>query len=75
MKKLIKVKNFPDRMYAERAQQTLEEEQIASVVQSLDIGILGAGGAAGFAQGVDLYVEEKDAERAGEILKDIFNNI
>lgn len=75
MDRLVKVKNFPDRIYAERAQQTLAEEKIACVLQSMDIGILGAGGTAGIPQGVDLYVEPEDADRAREVLKDIFNNI
>ncbi len=72
---LVRVKNFPDRMYAERAQQTLAEEGIASILQSPDIGILGAGSAASLPGGVDLYVEEEDAPRAGELLKELFNGV
>ncbi len=72
---LVRVKNFPDRMYAERAQQTLEDEGIASILQSPDIGILGAGGAVSLPIGVDLYVEEKDAPRAGELLNELFDGV
>jgi hypothetical protein len=72
---LVRVKNFPDRMYAERAQQTLNEEGIASVVQAPDAGILGAGGAVGLPQGADLYVEEEDAEDARRLLSELFNGV
>jgi len=47
---LVKVKNFPDRMYAERARQSLDAEGIPSIIQSIDIGFLGAGGALGLPQ-------------------------
>ncbi len=69
------VKNFPDRLYAERAQQTLEEEGISSVSQSPDAGILGAGAAAGLPQGADLYVEEEFYPQAREMLNDLFDGI
>lgn len=72
---LVRIKNFPDRMYAERAQQTLENEGIPSVVQSVETGILGAGGAAGFPQGADLYVEEEHAEEARQLLSELFNGV
>ncbi len=72
---LIRVKNFPDRMYAERAQQTLADEGIESILQSPDIGILGAGGAVSLPVGVDLYGEEKAAARAGEILNVLFDGV
>ena len=42
---LVLVKNFPDRMYAERARQTLDVEQIPSIIQSMDVGFFGAGAA------------------------------
>ena len=48
---LVKVKNFPNRMYAERARQSLDVENIPSIIQSVDTGFLGAGGAAGLPQG------------------------
>jgi len=72
---IVKVKNFPDRMYAERARQTLDVEGIPSIIQSLDAGILGAGGAVGLPQGADLYVPGEYAERARELLNDVFDGI
>ncbi len=73
--RLIKIKNFPDRMYAERAQQSLLHEGIPSVIQAIDAGILGAGGAAGLPQGADLYVEEDRAEEARLVLNELFDGI
>ncbi len=72
---LVRVKNFPDRLYAERARQSLEEDGIHSIIQSPDQGILGAGSAAGLPQGADLYVEEEDAARARELLNELFDGV
>jgi hypothetical protein len=69
--KLVMVKNFPDRMFAERARQTLDAEGI----QSVDAGFLGAGGALGLPQGADLYVPEEFSGRALELLNDVFDGI
>ena len=73
--RLVKVKNFPDRMYAERAQQSLAETDIPSVIQAPDAGILGAGGAAGLPMGADLYVPEEYAEDAKHLLSELFDGI
>ncbi|HXX62544.1 MAG TPA: DUF2007 domain-containing protein [Bacteroidota bacterium] len=72
---LVKVKNFPDRLYAERARQSLDMEGIPALIQSVDVGILGAGGVVGFPQGVDLLVPAEYAERALEILSDLFDGV
>jgi hypothetical protein len=72
---MIKVKNFPDRIFAEQAQQTLEREGIPSILQSPDIGFLGAGGSSSLPQGVDLLVSEEFAEKAHEILTALFDGI
>ena len=72
---LVKVKNFPDRMYAERARQSLDAEGNPSIIQSIDIGFLGAGGALGLPQGADVYVPVEFAERAREILSDLFDGV
>jgi hypothetical protein len=72
---LKKIKNFPDRTYAERAQQTLVHEGISSIIQSPDAGFIGAGGVWGGPQGADLYVEQEDVERARELLESLFNGI
>ena len=72
---LTLVKNFPDRLYAERARQTLEQEGIGAVIQSPDAGILGAGAGGGLPQGVDLYVDDEDIDRAKEVLAIVFDGI
>jgi hypothetical protein len=72
---LVKIKNFPDRMFAERAQQTLEVEHIPSIIQSPDAGIMGAGGVWGMPHGADLYVEDEYADRARELLESLFDGI
>ncbi len=72
---LVKIRNFPDRMFAERAQQTLQEEDIPSIIHSPDAGITGAGGIWAGPQGADLYVEEEYVERARELLESLFDGI
>ncbi|HTX99531.1 MAG TPA: DUF2007 domain-containing protein [Bacteroidota bacterium] len=72
---LVLVKNFPDRMYADRARQTLRQEGIESVIQSPDPGIFGAGSMVSTPRGVDLYVEGEDAEEAKALLNDVFDGI
>jgi len=72
---LVLVKNFPDRMYAERARQTLDAEGIPSMIQSIDAGFLGAGGAIALPQGADLYVAREHSDRARDLLNDVFDGI
>lgn len=72
---LVKVKNFPDRMYAERARQSLDAEGIPSIIQSIDAGFLGAGGAMGLPQGADLYVPSEFRSRAAELINDLFDGV
>ncbi len=72
---LILIKNFPDRMYAERAQQTLRQEGIESVLQSPDAGIFGAGAMVSTPRGVDLFVDDKDADEAKALLNDVFDGV
>ncbi|MGA9119476.1 MAG: DUF2007 domain-containing protein [Bacteroidota bacterium] len=72
---LTLIKNFPDRMYAERARQTLEQAGIESVIQSPDAGIFGAGSMASTPRGVDLYVQSDDAEEAKALLNDVFDGV
>lgn len=71
---LIKVKNFPRRMYAEQAQQVLERDGIPSVIQSPDVGIMGTTGA-WVVQGADLYVPEEFAARAHQLINAIFDGM
>ncbi len=72
---LVKIKNFPNRIYAERAKQTLEHEGIICIIQSVDSGILGAGASGGLPQGADIYVAEEDAKDAREVLESLFDGI
>ncbi len=74
MDKLAIVKNFPDRSFAEQAREILLNQDIPSVLKSPDAGILGTTNAS-LAHGVNLYVEEKHLERAGELLNALFNGI
>lgn len=73
MDKLVKVKNFPNRMTADIASQILEQEDIACIIQCIDKGISGT--AAVMPQGADLYVQEEDFKKSQEILINIFNGI
>ncbi|MFZ5898186.1 MAG: hypothetical protein ACOYU7_03225 [Bacillota bacterium] len=69
---LVKVKNFPSRMFAEQAREMLEREGIPAVIKSPDAGILGTTGS-WVVQGADLYVPEEFAERAYELVTVIFD--
>lgn len=70
---LVKAKNFPNRIFAEQAQQGLESEGIPSIIKSPNIGVLGAGGF-NIPQGADLYVNVELLERAREIIDTFFGN-
>lgn len=74
MGNLVMVKNFPDRSFAEQAREILLNKDIPSVLKSPDAGILGTTNAS-MSNGVNLYVEEKHLERAGELLNALFNGI
>ncbi|MEW6183766.1 MAG: DUF2007 domain-containing protein [Bacillota bacterium] len=71
---LVKIKNFPSRLFAEQAQQILEREGIPSILHSPDVGITGTLGAS-IPQGVDLYVPSKFAEKAQRLVSALFNGI
>jgi hypothetical protein len=68
------VKNFPNRAFAEQAKDILEKQDIGCVLKSPDIGILGISSTATF-NGVDLYVDERDFEKAQQALNALFNGI
>ncbi len=71
---LAKIKNFPDRMTAEQAQQRLKQENIESLIQSPEVGMFGSFGV-GTPAGVDLYVREEQEEQARKILQDLFGEV
>ena len=66
---LVLVKNFPNRALAEAACQFLKQEGIESVIQSSDT--VGSGNY----QGVDLYVQERNREKARELLETLYDGI
>jgi hypothetical protein len=70
----VKIKNFPSRMMAEQAQQNLDQEGIPSVIQSPDMGLIGAGGS-GLPQGADLYVPQERKEEAWPLIQSLFDGI
>jgi hypothetical protein len=72
--KLIKVKNFPDRMTAEQAQLRLKEEGIESLIQSQAVGMFGSFGV-GTPVGVDLYVREEQEKEARKVLDDLIGDV
>jgi hypothetical protein len=79
MSKLILIKNFPNRMFAEMAQQLLKAKEIPSIIKAPDYGFPGAAAGGGSdifsGNGVDLYVEEEFAERAEEIVREQYDGI
>src|SRR5262249_16898586 len=71
---LVKIKNFPSRMFAEMARQTLEQEGVLSWIRSPDLGILGTARDP-VPQGADLYVGEEDAMQARELILALFGDV
>ena len=74
MSKLILIKNFPNRAFAEQAQIVLESRDIPSVLKSPDTGILGTTSAS-VGGGVNLYVEKENEQKAFELLNALYNGI
>ena len=74
MEKLVFIKNFPDRAFAEQAKQLLKQKEIGSVLKSADVGILGTA-TSSLLIGVDLYVDENKAVEAGNLINAIFDGI
>ena len=74
MEKLVLIKNFPDRAFAEQAQQILKQKDIGCMLKSADVGILGTA-TSSLLIGVDLYVEKMQATEATNLINAIFNGI
>ncbi len=76
---LVLVKNFPDRVLAEMAQQQLEDEQIESVIKGAGggtVSIGGIGAAVGLmSPGFDLYVDEEDAAKAMRVVRELYEQL
>jgi len=71
---LVKIKNFPSRMFAEQAEQILKAEGIPALIVSPDAGITGVIGSR-VVQGADLYVPEQFAQAARELVAALFDGI
>ncbi len=74
MSELVLIKNFPNRAFAEQAQKILESRSIPSVLKSPDLGILGTATASTI-NGVNLYVERENSDKAAELLNALYNGI
>ena len=74
MEKLVLIKNFPDRAFAEQAKQILKQKDIGCILKSADVGILGTT-TSSLLIGVDLYVDEQHAAEAVNLVNAIFDGI
>ncbi|MBN2423389.1 MAG: hypothetical protein JXR46_02465 [Calditrichaceae bacterium] len=74
MAKLVLIKNFPNRAFAEQARSILKSKNIDCILQSPDPGILGVSSVS-VSQGVNLLVDENQAETARELLFALFDGI
>ncbi len=72
--RIVFIKNFPNRAFAEQAKDILDRNHIPCVLKSPDVGILGTTSSA-VVHGVDLYVQEDMKERAYELLNALFDGI
>lgn len=66
---LVVVKNFPHRTLAAAGEELLRQHDITAIVQSPDLAGVGAAG------GCDLYVQQKDLEKARELLEALYDGI
>ncbi len=74
MEKLVLIKNFPNRAFAEQARDILERNEIYCLLNSPDVGILGSA-TGGMMQGVNLYVSPAQAEKAAHLVDALYNGI
>lgn len=74
MSKIVLIKNFPNRSFAEQAKEVLAQNNIACVLKSIDVGVLGTASSA-MPQGVNLYVDPENEERAVRLIDAIYNGI
>jgi hypothetical protein len=74
MDKLVLIKNFPNRSFAEQAKEVLAQYDIVSVLKSIDVGILGTA-SSGIPQGVNLYVSAENQEAASRLIDALYDGI
>ena len=75
---IMVVKNFPSRLYAEQAQEILNNENIWAVVSGTDIAFgpgVGFGTMTPDGGGVSLCVLEEDYNRAKSLIESFFDHI
>ncbi len=71
---MVFIKNFPSRLFAEQAAQSLEEAGIPSIITAKDYGIAGSGSNMNL-EGVDLYVDEENEKEAREMLSALYDGM
>lgn len=75
-KKLVRLKTFPGRLYAEMICEVLEKENIPTLIKGEDTGILGAGSMTESSPGtVTVWVRKSDRERADSIATQMLDHI
>ncbi|MEJ2542430.1 MAG: hypothetical protein P8Y99_00010 [Calditrichaceae bacterium] len=74
MDKLVLIKNFPNRSFAEQAKEVLAQHDIVCVLKSIDVGVLGTA-SIGMPQGVNLYVNIEYEESALRLIDALYNGI
>lgn len=74
MSNIVLIKNFPNRSFAEQAKEVLAQHNIACVLKSMDVGILGTASSA-IPQGVNLYVDPENEENAVHLIDALYNGI
>lgn len=74
MNDIVLIKNFPNRSFAEQAKEVLSQHNIACVLKSVDVGIMGTASSA-MPQGVNLYVDREVQEEALRLIDALYNGI
>lgn len=74
MPKIVLIKNFPNRAFAEQAVEILQQQNIAAILKGSDLGVLGTSSAS-LGQGVNLYVEKGFEDKARQYLNALYNGI
>ena len=74
MGEIVLIKNFPNRSFAEQAKEVLAQHNIACVLKSMDVGILGTASSA-IPQGVNLYVDPENEDTALLLIEALYNGI
>ena len=71
---MVFIKNFPSRLFAEQAAQSLEHAGIHCIITTKDYGLTGSGSNMNL-EGVDLYVDEEDVDEARSMLSALYDGM